>query len=305
MSITQQVQTIRHGLFADGYAPHEMRQILDNGTQQVVNWGRIRPAVVTLNRMPWCNLDSQWEYFLDEGRYPIGRTMDLRPDEVGIFQDLVHNLVSQTSEPMRILMSVHPEISLNDVSVAIDATDLETLEKAIGHVKRTARLAAIGDEVKISSIQPGSVEVFLTAGAATVLALELAILLAKAWKDPQIRSDVRRLVRHLKRENDDAVDEQKALETVLEETRETFWETAIEPLQNAAIDHGLHTPEAQNKINAAAKEIYDNAEEASADWRLPPAVISGLPNGLTVALYDSPEAIGRVIKELAAPSDPD
>ena len=172
-------------------------------------------------------------------------------------------------------------------------------------MKRTARLAAIGDEAKISSIQPGSIEVFLTAGAATVLALELAIILAKTWKDPQIQGDVRRLIRHLKRENDDTADEQKALETVLEETKETFWETAIEPLQNAAIDHGLHTPEAQSKINAAAKEIYDNAEDSSAEWKLPPAVVRGLPNGLTVALYDSPEAISRVIKELAAPSDPD
>ena len=122
-----------------------MRQILDNGTQQVVNWGRIRPAVVAIGQMPWYGLDSQWNYFLNEERYPIGRGMDLRPDEVGIFQHLVHNLINETREPMRVLMSVHPEITLNDVSVTIESTDLETLEKAIGHIRQTARLAAIDD----------------------------------------------------------------------------------------------------------------------------------------------------------------
>ena len=95
------------------------------------------------------------------------------------------------------------------------------------------------------------------------------------------------------------------LETVIEDAAESFWETAIEPLQNAAKEHNLNIPEAQSKINAAAKEICDNAEDSSAEWKLPPAVVRGLPNGLTVALYDSPEAISRVIKELAAPSDPD
>ena len=172
-------------------------------------------------------------------------------------------------------------------------------------MKRTARLAAIGDEVKISSIQPGSVDLFLKAGEATVLALNLAILLTKAWKALRIQSDVRRLTRYLKRESYGAMDEQKVLETVIADAAESFWETAIEPLQNAAKEHNLNIPEAQSKINAATKEIYDNGEDSSAEWKLPPAVVRGLPNGLTVALYDSPEAISRVIKELAAPSDPD
>ena len=36
-------------------------------------------------------------------------------------------------------------------------------------------------------------------------------------------------------------------------------------------------------------------------WRLPPAVITGLPGDLVVSLnYDNPEAIGRVIRELAS-----
>ena len=302
MSIAEQVQFIRRGLFTDEYPPSEMRQILDNGTQTVVHWARVRPAIVAISQMPWYDLDPQWQFFLDEDRYPTGRPMDLRPDEVGNFQDIIRNLISQTREPMRILMSLYAEeISPNDISVAIDTKDLETLEKAIYHVRHTAEIAAIREAVTVSSLQAGSVEVFLAAGKATMLALNLAILLAKAWKNPQIQDDVRRVVRHLKRENGDA-DEEKVRATIMEDTQETFWETAIEPLQNAANENHLLVPEAQSKINAAAREIHDNADKVSATWKLPPAVISGLPNGLTVALYDT-EAIGQVIKQLAAPPE--
>ena len=299
MSIAEQVQIIRRGLFTEGYDPGEMRLILDNGTQTVVHWARVRPAIIAIGEMPWYDLDQQWQFFLDEGRYPVGRPMDLRPDEVDTFQNLIQNLVSRTRASMQTLMSVHAEeISPADISVAIDTTDLETLEQAIRHVRRTAEIAAVGDAVSVSSIQAGSLEVFLTAGKATILALNLAILLAKAWKNPQIQDDVRRLVRLRKRETDD-VDEAAVRGTVMEDTQETFWETATEPLESVAHENNLSVSEAQNKINAAAREIHDHADEVSADWRLPPAVVRGLPRGLTVTLYD-PNVIGQVIKELAA-----
>ena len=300
MSIAEQVQIIRRGLFTDGYDPGEMRQILDNGTQTVVNWTRVRPAIVAIGEMPWYDLNQQWQFFLDEERYPVGRRpMDLRPDEVDTFRNLIQNLISGTRGSMQTLMLVHAEeISPVDISVAIDTTNLETLEQAIRHVRRTAEIAAIGDAVSVSSIQAGSLEVFLTAGEATVLALNLAILLSKAWKNPQIQDDVRRLVRLRKRETDD-VDEAAVRATVMEDTQDTFWETAAEPLENVAHENNLSVSEAQNKINAAAREIHDHADEVSANWRLPPAVVSGLPGGLTVALYD-PNVIGQVIKELAA-----
>ena len=134
------------------------------------------------------------------------------------------------------------------------------------------------------------------------LGLNLAILLAKAWKNPQIQDDVHHLVRHLKRESDDEVDEEKARDTVMKDTQETFWETAIEPLRTDADEHGINIHQARNGINQDAKDIHDHAEEVSANWRLPVAVVSGLPDGLAIALYDT-EAIGRVIKELAAPPD--
>ena len=302
MSIAEQVQIIRRGLFTDGYDPGEMRQILDNGTQTVVHWARVRPAIVAIGEMPWYDLNQQWQFFLDEGRYPAGRPMDLRPDEVDTFRSLIQNLVSGTRASMQTLMSVHAEdISPVDISVSIDTTDLEMLEQAIRHVRRTAELAAVGDAVSVSSIQAGSMEVFLAAGEATRLALNLAILLAKALKNPQLQDDIRRLIRLRRRETDD-VDEEAVRATVMEDTQEAFWETATEPLEKVARQYNLSVPEATNKINQAAREIHDNAEQVSADWRLPPAVVSGLPSGLTVAIYD-PNVIGQVIKELAAAPD--
>ena len=87
----------------------------------------------------------------------------------------------------------------------------------------------------------------------------------------------------------------------LDDTRETFWQSASESLENAVKSVDKHFPEAQSKINQAAKEIYEHSDSVSANWRLPPAVITGLPGDLAVSLnYDNPEAIGRVIRELAS-----
>jgi len=306
MSIAEQVQTINQGLFTEGeYHPLQMRQILDNGTQQVVNWERLRPALVALREMPWCSLDRQWEdFFLNEDRYPIGRPMDLLPNEVNTFNNLVNALIGQTRESMRILTLMHPEISLNDVSVAIEATDLEILEKAIAHVNQTAKLAAVDDAVTVSSVQPGSIEIFLTAAGVTMTAIQLAIVLAKTLKDPQMHESVNLLKRLAARRKDDPLTDEEAVEIVLEETQDVFWETASERLQTALNGTKIRFPEAKHKINQAAKEIYANADDVSADWKLPPAVITGLPNGLTVSLYQNPEALAQTLKALSAPSEP-
>ena len=304
MSIAEQVQTIRRGLFTNEFPPLDMRQILDNGTQSVVNWGRIRPAVVALGQMPWHDLDSQWQYFLEEARYPIGIPMDLRPDEVGTFQNLVQNLINMTSEPMRILMSLHPETTLNDVSVILDSSDLETLEKAIHRVRRTVEIAAIDDAITVSKVQAGSIEILLTAGTASKLALELAILLAREWRNPQTKEKARQLLRLFRRSGNGDASEDDALESVRDDAKEVFWQNATEHLESTLQDTGKSVPEAKGRIERAAAEIYENAEEVSANWKLPPAVIRGLPGGLTVSLYhDDPEAIGRVIKALVEASD--
>ena len=184
MSLTEQIQMIQDGLFDNKFPPGDLQQVLSNGTQRAVNWRRIRPAVEALRQMSWYQADSQWDFFLDPERYPVGRPMDLRPDEVGTFQDLVQTLVSETTEGIRILSSVHPKISLTDVTVTIGSTDLKTLTDGIDHVRRTTELAAIDDAITVRSLQPGSIEITLTAGQVSLLALQLAIVLASVWKDP-------------------------------------------------------------------------------------------------------------------------
>ena len=305
MSLVHQIQYINEGLFDRNYPPDQMVQVLDNGTQRVVNWRRVRPAVEALSDMPWCQLDPQWEYFLDRDRYPIGQQLDLRPDEVGTFQDLISNLVNQTREGMRILSSVQPETSLTDVSVVVDTRDLATLADAVTHIQRTTELAAIGDAITVSSLQSGSLEIVLTAGQASLLGLQFAILLAKALNDPRTNEKVRSLKRLWQRTKpDDDVTDETVLEAVHSEARETFWDNALESLQTAAQEAGQNHNESKNKINLAANEIFQNAERVSADWKLPPAVITGLPSGMTISLnYEDPESIGRVIRAISAPQE--
>ena len=303
MSLAQQVQVINEGLINPNFSPGQLEQVLSNGTQRVVNWRRIRPAVEALGNMPWYDLDRQWQFFLDTDRYPLAQRMDLRPDEVEIFQQLVRNLIDDTSEGMRILSSVQPKVSLTDVTVTIQANDLRTLGEGIEHIRRTTELAAIDDAITISSLQPGSLDIILTAGKVSLYALQLAIVLAKLWKKPQNDAEVRSLVRLWKRmKPDEPVDEDLARQTVLDETEEGFWKSSEEPLNSVVNSVGKYPTEAKNGITASAREIYQNADAVSADWKLPAAVISGLPGGLTVELnYEDPEKIGQVIRALVPP----
>ena len=303
MSITQLVKTINEGLFNSERPPTSMTQVLENGSQRVEHWQYIRPAVEALSQMPWLRLDEQWDYFLDEERYPVGRYLDLRPDEVDPFQNLIHSLEQETREPMRILTSVQPEVSLTDVWVTVDATDLPTLGAAIGHVQRTAELAAINDAITISSLQSGSLDIVLTAGKASLYALQLAIVLAKILKAPVIgekASALKRLWGSIR--PDDTVTDEQVLEAVHGEASADFWKNVSESLDTVVKATGGSPPEAQSRVNQAAKEIYRHAEEVSADWKLPPAVITGLPGGMAVNLnFDNPELIGRVVRAIAAP----
>ena len=305
MSLAEQIQLINDGLFDPEHDPIELEQVLDNGTHRAVNWRRIRPAIEALQQMTWCQLDSQWDFFMDEERYPVGRPMDLRPDETETFQNLVQNLVDEIQEGVRILSSVHPKISLTDVTVTIESTELQTIEKAIEHVRRTTELAAIDDAITVSKIQAGSIDIIFTAGKASLLGLQLAILLANLWKSPQTRDKIRPLRRLFKRAKpDDDVDDETVTEIVMEETRETFWESAHDHFEQVVKNTGKPVPEAQNKVNLAAREIHDKSEQVSANWKLPPAIVHGLPGGITVSLnYNDPESIGRVIRELASPPE--
>ena len=208
---------------------------------------------------------------------------------------------------MRILTSVQPQISLTDVSVSVNALDLQTLGDAMDHIRKTSEIAAVDDAITIATIQAGSLEIILTAGKVSLYGLQLAILLARVLKDPRTSEKVRTLRRLLRRTHpSDDVTEETALEVVHEEARENFWEHAEGSLKTAVESVGKSVPEAKSKINLAANEIYENADRVQTEWKLPPAVISGLPGGITVSLnYEDPESIGRVIRAIAAPQEKD
>lgn len=305
MSLAERISVINRGFFTPGYPAEQMKQILPDGTQEVVNWATVRPALLELDAMPWFQLQDEWRYFLDENRYPVGSTLELTPDRVNIFHSLTRSLRADAEEAIRVLASVHPPISAHDVTVAIDSKDLETIEAAVRHVRRVTELAAIDDAITVSSLQSGSLEIILTAGQLTLNGLNLAIVLAKLLKAPNIKADAQRLLQMLKRRHpDDDTSEEDALEIVHSDAKEKFWGQGLDALQTAFKSAGKGTPEsneAKNKIELAAKEIHDNADEVFAAWKLPPATVHGLPGGVTVNLnFDNPEAIGRVIRAIAA-----
>ena len=306
MSLFRAVQVINDGLFDDQYRAYDLREILSNGTQRVSNWNRIRPALVALREMPWFELESEWGYFLDVTRYPVGQELDLRPDEVSTFLMLLDRLVDQAQEPMRILSSVQPDAALTDVSVVVDVQDVPGLVSAMEHVSRTVQLASVGDAIRISSFQAGSLEIFFEAGQASRYALQLAIYLAKILVAPNTRSKVPSLKRLLSRRFADVEmpDDDDILKDVHDEVKDSFWESAEEPLKGLVESVGGSIHEAKTKVGLAADEIYRNAEQSSCDWQLPTAVIMGLPGGLSVALnYENPMMVGRVVREIAGLSE--
>ena len=305
MPLAQQVQAINDGLFDHNFPPNQFHQVLNSGTLRVVNWRRVRPAVVALQDMDWCDIDQRWDFFLDTDGYPVGQQLDLKPQDANTFAIIVSNLVDEAREGMRILSSVQPEISLTDVSVVVNSHDLETLENAIRHIRLTAEIAAIDDAITVSSLQPGSLEIVLTAGKVSLYGLQLAILLAKLLKDPRTDETVRGLQRlwHRVRPDDD-VTEEAIRETVHEDAKENFWGHAEESLKTTVEGVGKILPEAKSKVDRAANEMFENADQVAVEWKLPRAVITGLPGGIAVSLnYDDPESIGRVIRAIAAPPE--
>ena len=308
MSLAEQIAVINRGFFSDNAPADAMEQILSDGTQQVVNWHQVRPALLELSAMPWCQLQSEWQYFLDENRYPPGTPMELTPERTNIFHSLTNQLRQQITEPMHVLTSVQPDIPADNVTVKIAATDLETIEQAIGHVRRVTNLAAIDDAISVASLQPGSLEIFLTAGQVSLLGLQLAIILAERWKAPDIKNNARRLLQMFKRHSPDSDTlEAEALEIVQDDAKDEFWKHSTAALQTAFQNAGKGDPafnEAKPKIEGAAKDIYNHADSVSAEWKLPVAVIRGLTGGMTVDLnIDDPNVLGQVIRALAPPPD--
>ena len=306
MRMADKIELINRGFF-NPESPPQRAESLGDGRRRfvVVNWPTVRPALEALKEMPWHQLHPDWNIYLDDLRHPIGRAMELTAAETGRYQNLVEVTVSQIGEAMRVLSSMHPVTSGGEVVVTLQASDLTALFGAVEHIRRTTELAAIDDAITIGSFRSGSIDVVLTAGKASMLALQFAILLATGWKGLGVPEKVRTLRRYLERNRpDEPVDDESLRESVLADARDTFWQEAENTLRRAVEQAGKNVPESQNRINQAAKEIYENAEGASAHWRLPQAVITGLPGGLSVALHlEDPESIGRVVRVLSAPAE--
>ena len=70
------------------------------------------------------------------------------------------------------------------------------------------------------------------------------------------------------------------------------------PLEDVIEGTNANIHDSKNRIEAAAREIYNKAPEVHAEWNLPAAVIIGLPGGLTIALNGGPEQIVQVVNAL-------
>lgn len=305
MSLAERISIINRGFFCDDYPADKTAQILADGTHEVVNWATVRPALIELQTMPWCQLQSEWEYFLDERRNPIGRTLELTPDRVNMFHRMVNQLKQQIDEPMQALTSVHPAISDGDIIVTINSTDLDTIEAAIKHVREVTKIAAIDDAITVASLQPGSLDIVLTAGQATLTGIQLAIVLAKAMASSKVKEGAQFLLMLLKKRNpDEDINYEESLELAQGTAKEEFWDHSSQELEQTLTALGKQNlvNEAKGKIDKAAEEILNNAEKSSVNWRLPAAVVRNLPNGAAVDIYDS-TILPDVLKALRAPSD--
>lgn len=295
----QLVRVINDGLFDASHPPDTMLRMAEAGFR-VMNWNRVSLALEALAKMPWHQLDSGWEYFLDSERFRPGQHLDLHPPDNERYLNLLGTLISQTREGMRVLSSFQLESSPSDALVVVDTQDLSILAESLQHIERTTALAAIDDAIKVKYIQPGSVEIGFITGPLSNLGLGLAICLGKKL----IYSISGELFRHLKefRQIDkpaEDVNDDDIREFVHAKVKEDFWKESLESLRIAFEGSNGSMNEAKNKVEAAAKEIADRSQQVKADWR-PPAIVKGLPNGLTVELNSQdPEVLGTTIRAIA------
>lgn len=303
MSIAKQVQVIMEGLFDPYVPPDATTELLSVGIHRVDNWARMRPALLALREMPWCTVDQQWEYFLDEARYPVGAPLELRGDELETFVGLTQELLDHTRDGMEVLSSVHRPVGLECVIVTLQTRDLRMLRDGLDHVRKITTLAAIDDAIEIHAVEPGSLEIFLTAGKLSLLGLQLAITLARQFGNARVHEQVA-LLRRLwnMRQTQDTPTDEDLLDVVRDDIQQRFWSSADELLKVASEAAGKNNNEARNGVNAAAKEIHEKASDVSAHWQLPPATIRGLPSGVTIDMNsDDPAFIAQVVRALAQP----
>ena len=291
MSVSQKVQIIIDGLFDKDYPPDQMQQVLSIGMQQVVNWPRLRPAIIALDEMPWYGLDAPWRHFLDDAQYPTDRPMKLQNNEVALFQELVRSLKQGTQESVRVLRSVHPLVPATDFAVSFEARDFASLKEITEHIHDVVKHVAVDEPIKIRAVQTGSIEIAVEAIQLTGQALALAILLVQAWKQEPIDKLIR-LLERIQRKNAQNPDPDKEIrESVIEDAREEFWRK-----NDKLLVPGLN-PKA---VNTAADLIYEHSDKLGVRWSLPPAVIRMLPDGVEIDIH-STKYLETALKALSEP----
>lgn len=302
MSIARNVQLIYDGLFNPEYPPDKLEDRLAGVSMRVVNWPRCRRALSVLDSMTWHQLDNNWRYFMEEEKFPRNRPLDLRPEEVNQYINLLHQLKSDTEQGFRVLRAVHPEVTPTEHIVVVEAQDFKSLLSAVEHIEDVCKLAAVDGAITISSYHSGSLEIAIAAIGISFQALTLTIALAEKLRGSQIEKKIRQYKLLLERYKVEDVSKEKLLEDAIAEVRDEFWDEWKDPLDTLIVKEGKKSQsgEVREKINTAAKRIYENADNGSVTWRLPTAVIRGLPNGLEVEYYDDPELL--LDKVLALPS---
>lgn len=291
MSVSQKVQIINDGLFDKDHPPAQMKQVLSIGVHEVVNWPRLRPALIALDEMPWYSLDAQWRHFLDDAQYPTDKPIKLQKNEVGLFQELVRYVQQGTNEGIRVLSSVHPLVPATDFTVSFETHDFETLKHITAHIHEVVKHVAVDEPIKIRAVQTGSIEIAVQAMQLTGRALALAILLVQKWKLEPIDKLVRLLERiqgkHAKNTDTDT----EFRESIIEDTREEFWNK-----NNKLLEPGLN----KKAVDSAADLIYKHSDHLGVSWSLPPAVIRMLPDGIEIDIRD-PKYLETALKALSEP----
>lgn len=305
MSIARNVQLIYDGLFNPEYPPDKLDERLANVSIRVVNWPRCRRALMVLDEMNWYNLSSDWRYFLEEEKFPRNRPMDLRPEEVGQYMDLSHQVRIDTDQGFRVLRAVHPEVPPTEHVVVVEAQDFKTLLNAVEHIEDVCNSAAADGAIKISAYHSGSLEIAIEAIGLSFQALSLAISLATMLKNSPIEKDVRRDKQLLENYGVDNVSEEKLYEDVVTRLKAEFWDEWRERMDDLIEKEGKTSVkgEVYNRINRAATLIFQNADKATVTWKQPTAVLRRLQDGLEVEYYDDPNLILDKLLALPSPKD--
>ena len=303
MSIARNIQLIYDGLFNSQYPPDQFDERLPNVSTRFVNWPRCRRALMVLADMTWYDFDQDWRYFLEEEKFPRTRPMDLRPEEVDQYMNLLHQVRQDTKEGFRILRAVHPEVPPTEHVVVVEAQDFKSLLHAVQHIEDVCNLASADGAVKISAYHSGSLEIVIAAIGLSLHALSLAISMAEKLRRSPIDKDVRRDKRLLESYGIDNVSEEKLHEDAVTRVRDEFWDEWKGRLDDLIAKEGKKSVagEVYNRIDKAAILIYENADKATVTWKQPTAVIRGLPNGVEVEYYDDPDLILDKLLELPSP----